>query len=125
MSAAETVITAGDVLSQALSRGVQPITDEDVRTACRECGHSQCLAEGARSRRGVEIIYRCCRCTAMVLVVGVPEKTRWAGRGYRLGDFTIRNPSDIHVCLRDKTTGQQTRRGMFFPRSPHALAERR
>lgn len=125
MSVVATVITAGDVLSQALPRGVQPIADEDIRTACRECGRTQCLAEGAKSRRGLEIVYRCRRCTAMVLVVGVPEKSRWAGRGYRLGDFTIRNPADIHVCLRDKTTGQQTRKGMFLPRSPHALAERR
>lgn len=120
-----TAITAGEVLSQTVSASVEPLSDGDVRTACRKCGQAQSLAEGAKTRAGVEIDYKCCRCGATVLVVGVPDKRAWPGRGYRLGDFTIRNPSDVYISPRDKVTGQQTPKGVFLPRSPYALAKHR
>lgn len=62
-----------------------------------------------------ETIYGCVNGCGPILIISIPGGTPWPGRGYRLGAWTIRNPSDLFV----RPPGTQTE--VLFPASPAAL----
>ncbi len=50
-----------------------------------------------------------------MLIVSTPGTVPWEGRGYRLGDWMIRNPTDLYY--KGRTMGG----AVLWPASPHAL----
>lgn len=78
--------------------GYRLATDAEMRTSCPACNHEQSLAEAAL-RRGEEFSeYVCVNGCQVILIIGKPgDDGPWQGRGYRLGDFVIRNARDVIV----------------------------
>jgi hypothetical protein len=77
------------------------IRDADIRTICPACNTSQRLSEAPLSIDGEETCYTCKNGCQPIVVVGKPGLTAWEGRGYRLGDFVIRNVRDLMVQTED------------------------
>lgn len=104
-----TRILASDVLNQAQPCCRAALTDAMILALCPRCGPvplSACRVTG-----GVETFYNC-TCSEPLLVISAPnaDKRPWPGRGYRLGDFVLRNPVALAFC------------GVRLRASPHALA---
>lgn len=110
--AGATKILACDVINQAVG-GNQPVTDKDILASCPKCGKvalSDCIVS-----QDAETTYVHMRCGNVLLVISAPnpDGKPWPGRGYRIGDFVLRNPVDL------------TFRGGVINASPNALAEAR
>jgi hypothetical protein len=82
-----------------LPTGVAPIRDYDITTTCRTCEQKQSLGNpDGVVRSDTETIYNCKNGCGAILKVAEAEPFVGKG-GYRLGDWTIRNPRDVNVTL--------------------------
>lgn len=108
----KTTILACDVINQALPPQVVPLTDPEIFTDCAVCGKEVRLSD-CEITQGLETTYKCKKCKSPVLIIGLPEVAAWPGRGYRMIDFIVRNPSELRF------------RGTALSRSPEALAPAR
>lgn len=95
-----------------------PLREEHLRTSCVECLALQTLDQATVDETDpLETIYRCRNgCEKPILIVGNPGVAPWEGRGYRLGDWVIRNPSDVLVQWEGVKSPS-----VALPASPHAL----
>jgi len=97
-------------------QGVERLEDRDCRTTCRTCGQEQTLeAATVNQADPLETIYGCVNGCGTILIVTTPGVILWEGRGYRMRDWAIRNPSDLFV----RPPGAD--RDVLFPASPAAL----
>ncbi len=112
--AQQAVIRASDVFNQAMPEGKDPITDGDVTATCPTCPEPVLLSN-CRVVQAAETTYSCSVCGSTLLVIGPPnpDDEPWPGRGYRLGDFVLRNAVDLNFA------------GVLLPKSPNALAAKR
>jgi hypothetical protein len=96
-------VSVADVLARQniRLRGGQAIEDSDIRTVCPACETSQLLSEAPLSLDGEETCYFCKNGCQPLVVVGRPGIVAWEGRGYRLGEFVIRNVRDLIVGTAD------------------------
>jgi hypothetical protein len=86
---------AAVVLSQSV-RGAG-LAEADIRTNCPSCGLAQRLDEALYiDEDPYESYYRCASCMEPVLIVSTPSVVPWEGRGYQVGSWVIRNPSDVY-----------------------------
>ncbi|CAB3964736.1 hypothetical protein BLA3211_03000 [Burkholderia aenigmatica] len=74
-----------------------PIRDSDMTTVCPACNTTQRLSDAHLSLNGDETIYTCRNGCQPLVVIGRPGEVAWPGRGYRLGDYVVRNVRDILV----------------------------
>lgn len=107
-----TTILASDVINQA-NNGQPPVSDNEIIAACPSCG--QVPLSACQVAQSAETTYTHMKCGNVLLVIGPPnpDGRPWPGRGYRLGDFVLRNPVDMFF------------NGVKVPASPHALANAR
>jgi hypothetical protein len=85
-------------------------------TTCPHCDTRQTLAEATvEGKHEFETFYCCCACNAVILVVSTRPTLTREGRGYRLGDWLVRNPTDLYFLPPGR--GGEVR----FPASAHAL----
>ncbi|MFJ4545813.1 toll/interleukin-1 receptor domain-containing protein [Pseudomonas sp. NPDC088885] len=93
------IVRVQDVLAKAHipppGTGLKPTFDAHMSTTCPACHSEQRLNEATLSLEGAETIYTCKNGCQPLVVVGRPGEVAWPGRGYRLGDFVIRNVRDI------------------------------
>jgi hypothetical protein len=108
---------ASDVMSKAGIKSPQQIQESHLFTHCPECGTEQSLAEAAivDEDGGLETLYLCKVGCGTLLIVSTPGVVPWEGRGYRLGDWVIRNPQDL--LLRQPALAAP----ILMPASPDAL----
>jgi hypothetical protein len=76
-------------------RGAPAFTDTDFTTACPTCSAQQTLAQARMSLDDSDTVYSCKNGCQAIVVIGRPGLAAWPGRGYRLGDYVIRNARDI------------------------------
>jgi len=95
--------------------------DGQMTTTCVACGETQTLAQ-AEIEQGDETVYVCKNGCQPILVVGRPGTVAWPGRGYRLGDWVLRNPADLLVPVFDRH-GVPMPSVLNIPASPNALAD--
>ena len=104
--------------SEALAELRPPPGETDLETTCPECGTSQRLAEATpeTAEDGLETTYRCRTGDgSAILIVSTPGVVPWEGRGYQLGDWVIRNPSDLYIHVSHAPPP------ILIPASAHAL----
>jgi hypothetical protein len=92
-----------------------PPTDEEVVTKCPQCKSTQTLEDCPRSDRASETIYECQNGCQVLVIVSKPGLVPWPGRGYRVGDWVIRNVADLVLSVK----GSSAR--VLIPASPAAL----
>ena len=116
-----TTVSVADVLArQNIGRpGGRAIQDSDIRTVCPACNESQLLSEAPLSLDGEETCYYCKNGCQPIVVIGKPGIVSWEGRGYRLGDFVIRNVRDLAVKSADMAVP------MLLPARTAALMKKR
>lgn len=104
-------------MAEAGIRTPEQIEEEHLFTTCPECNTEQSLAEAGivYEDDGLETLYLCKIGCGTILIVGRPEDVPWEGRGYRIGDWVIRNPRDLYLRQAGLTAAIQ------LPASPHAL----
>jgi hypothetical protein len=107
-------------LSRAQRSGQQLPTDRHISTRCPTCVEEQTRSEGEFYEND-ETVYTCTNGCQPILVIGAFGELEWPGRGYRLGEFVLRNPADLHVTLRDQA-GRPLAPAVLLPASPAALA---
>jgi TIR domain len=73
--------------------------DSMFTTACPTCGERQNLNDCNVVVEDSNTVYYCKNGCQRVAVVSSPSGTSWPGRGYRLGDFVIRNAENIFCKL--------------------------
>ncbi len=93
------------------------ISDEQVELTCPTCKTTQRLSQARLREEDEQTVYTCRRGCQIVLVVSRPDPSGkpWPGRGYRLGDWVIRNATDLKVHIPGKIGG------LLFPASPATL----
>lgn len=92
-----------DVLAKA---GIQPkggrsIKDTDLLTTCPACGSVQRLSDAVLSLDRNETTYTCMKGCQPILVVGRPGTVPWPGRGWRMGDYVVRNVRGLLLKTED------------------------
>ncbi|MCA3903890.1 hypothetical protein JKP31_21770 [Vibrio vulnificus] len=80
--------------------GARLPTDHEIYTSCSTCGTKQTLSEATLTRDKTDTIYTCTNGCHSIVVVGSPEDSVWVGRGYRLGNFVLRNAQDLYLPVR-------------------------
>lgn len=73
------------------------VHDADFTTLCPTCSTTQRVSEATISLDGPDTVYTCRNGCQPIVVVSRPGDVQWPGRGYRLGDFTVRNASDMFL----------------------------
>jgi hypothetical protein len=108
----KTTILACDVLNQALSAGMPPITDADIMAECPGC-HAPISLDQSHIIQTNETAYLCRLCGNTIVIIGPPnpDGKPWPGRGYRINDFLVRNATDLFF------------NGVKMTKSPNALAK--
>jgi hypothetical protein len=104
--------------SEAMADLRPPPKETDLETTCPACGTTQRLDEATleTAEDKLETVYRCRTGDgAAILVVSTPGAVPWEGRGYRLGNWVIRNPSDLYIHISHAPPP------VHMPASPHAL----
>src|SRR5215204_2980810 len=102
--------------STAMADLEPPPTEDLLETTCPRCEARQALRDATvEAKEELETVYRCHACGAVLLIVSTPGVVPWQGRGYRLGDWMLRNPTDLYMF----STGRVG--GVRIPASPHAL----
>jgi hypothetical protein len=81
--------------------GGRAIRDSDMITKCPTCGAEQALSEATLSLDQDNTIYICKNGCQPVAVISRPGIVAWPGRGYRIGEFVIRNAEDIRIKTED------------------------
>lgn len=84
--------------SQA-ARLSEALTDAAITTACPICRASQRLLDARFDDSDPRAcVYRCVRGCGPVLVVEAPDpRKRQAGKGFAVGGWLVRNPSDLYL----------------------------
>ena len=106
---------AEDVLAHI--EGLYTLEDSDVTTTCPACSLQQALNEArvTDSDHDLQSRYHCAGCDKTILIVSTPGVIPWNGRGYRLGDLALRNPSDLYIQQAGMVVAVK------LDASPHAL----
>lgn len=73
--------------------------DKEIITECPTCGQTQNLSEAELYRDGQESVYICKNGCQPIVVIGLPGDSPWPGRGYRLGNYVIRNAKDLYFFM--------------------------
>jgi hypothetical protein len=96
--------------------------DDQIRTTCPTCDEEQALSEAdvAQGAETTETTYTCRNGCQPIVVIGSPGDVPWPGRGYRMGDWSLRNPADLTIRFIDQA-GQPQGAGLLFPASENAL----
>src|SRR5438309_2257297 len=97
-------------------------SDSGIVTMCPTCDATQTLADADFAEGDVESVYTCRNGCQPILVIGPPGTRSWPGRGYRMGNFVLRNPSDVRLRIFDNQ-GTAVRGEVLLPASPAALAD--
>jgi hypothetical protein len=98
-------------------------SDTQIRTTCPTCNEEQTLSE-ADVLVGDETVYTCKNGCQAILVIGPPGDRPWLGRGYRMGDWSFRNPADCLISLIDQDGRPAAgTRPILLPASPAALLD--
>lgn len=92
------IVRAEDVLATIDTHG-RAIRDSDLRTQCPSCQQEQTLGDATIKLVSPDTVYECCNGCQLLAVISRPGIVAWPGRGYRIGDFAIRNISDITIQL--------------------------
>lgn len=83
------------VLRANLDR-IEGFSDKDCRTSCPNCGEMQSLDHASVDVNDkMETVYGCMNGCGAILIISIPGVIGWKGRGYRIKDWVIRNPSDL------------------------------
>jgi hypothetical protein len=108
---------AFEAMAGAGIRAPEQIEEGHLFTTCPECKTEQSLAEAGivYEDDGLETLYLCKIGCGTILIVSTPGVIPWEGRGYRIGDWVIRNPRDLYLRQAGLTAAIQ------LPASPHAL----
>jgi hypothetical protein len=69
-------------------------SDAQIRTRCPTCKEAQTLSQADVAIKD-ETTYTCKNGCQAILVISRPSDRPWLGRGYRMGDWTLRNPEDL------------------------------
>ena len=107
-----------EVLNVKATADQAPALEHEMWTDCHLCNTTIRLGKARVDQTDPwETIYRCPDdgCGATILIVSTPGVVEWEGRGYRLDDWVIRNPSDLYYRPR----GAQT--SVKFSARIHAL----
>jgi hypothetical protein len=74
----------------------QDARERDFTTTCPTCERSQRLDGASVDQTDPhEVVYSCRFGCGPVLIVSAPGTAPWEGRGYRMGDWVVRNPTDL------------------------------
>jgi hypothetical protein len=95
-------------------------SDAQITTRCPTCNQEQTLAEASVASND-ETTYACKIGCQAIAIIGPPGTRPWPGRGYRMGDWTLRNPEELSFRLIDQQ-GRPVGDRIVFPASPAALA---
>jgi predicted RNA-binding Zn-ribbon protein involved in translation (DUF1610 family) len=95
---------------------MRKIRDSQIHTSCPACGEAQVLSQAKIAEDGEETVYRCRAGCQPLLIISKPESKGMPGRGFRLGNFLIRNVTDLII---PGTTGD-----VLIPASSAALVRR-
>ncbi len=92
------------------------VKESEIQTTCPVCQTKQRLHKATVDQSDpLETTYRCRSGCGPILIVSTPGVVPWEGRGYRLNDWMLRNPTDV-------TMHPLTATGVvLIPASPHAL----
>jgi hypothetical protein len=96
--------------------------DHHIVTTCPTCAEEQTLAEADFFEGEEESAYMCRNQCQPILIIGAPGLIPWPGRGYRIQNFTLRNPADLYLWLLNQQ-GRRLPNPVLFPASPAALAD--
>ena len=81
--------------------GVSPkgssVGEADFTSKCPTCNTVQVLSEATIRLDGTDTVYFCKNGCQPIVVVSRPGTVPWPGRGFRLGDFTVRNAADLYL----------------------------
>ena len=85
-----------DVFNRNMSMQ-RDVRERDFRTSCPTCRSDQRLDQATvdRADDDPEVVYVCRKGCGPILIVGTPGTTPWPGRGYRIRDWVIRNPTKL------------------------------
>jgi hypothetical protein len=104
-------------VSQILPPGDQSKarTDAWIQAQCPVCSAMQRLSEAHVQHVGSKTVYTCKAGCCTLVIVGDPEARAWPGRGFRLGDYLLRNAVDLLIDVAN------TANKVKIPASPAAL----
>ncbi|WP_447786460.1 hypothetical protein [Stenotrophomonas bentonitica] len=91
------LVRVEQVLSVLDVPGERKIQDGDVESTCPSCRTAQRLSAETMHRDGHDTCYRCINGCQDIVRIGAPEGEAWEGRGYRLGDYVLRNAGDTLI----------------------------
>lgn len=98
-------ITIAEVFKRALEfEGKENCTDGNFETKCPSCNSSQKLSEALISSENKDTIYNCKNGCQKIVVISRPSLNSWPGRGYRLGEYTIRNIQELTFKINTMST---------------------
>lgn len=107
-----------ETFNLAPMEGGHSFAEHEFWTDCHECGEKIHLNESNLDESDpLETVYRCPRtqCNSVILIVSTPGVVPWEGRGYRIGEWLIRNPRDLFLQ-------RQGAKGIVqMPASPNSL----
>ena len=92
------MVLAEDVLR--INETMLDITDASIQTSCPTCHATMALSEAAVSEElVVGTVYRCSADQERILIVGrlLDPDTRPRDWGYRVGNFVLRNATDLRI----------------------------
>jgi hypothetical protein len=75
------------------------LDDGDLITACPQCKTQLTLANASTAEERGVTVYRCRRDQEIVALITPPGTVPVESSGYRLGDFVLRNRSDLILPL--------------------------
>ncbi|PHS29624.1 MAG: hypothetical protein COA85_00235 [Robiginitomaculum sp.] len=84
-------------LATVLKDAFPEFTAADATTKCPTCETYQSLTETKLQLDNGDTLYICKNGCQPIIVISRPEIVAWPGRGYRIGNFVIRNASDILI----------------------------
>ena len=99
--------------------GGRAIRDSDMITKCPTCKAEQALSEATLSLDEDNTIYTRKNGCQPVAVISRPGIVAWPGRGYRIGEFVIRNAEDIRIKTEDMVAT------LLIPASKAALMKKK
>jgi hypothetical protein len=76
---------------------MRSVRDYHIHTTCPICGENQLLSQAKVEEAGAETIYYCKAGCQPILIISKPESKGMPGRGFRIGDFLIRNATDLII----------------------------
>lgn len=115
------IVRLEDVFSRADlgPKGKPAPRDSDFTTECPTCSIRQLASEATISLDGTDIVYTCKNGCHPIIVVSRPGMVAWPGRGYRCGDYVVRNAANLFY-----KTGEMAA-AVLLPASKASLMKRR